>query len=122
MADKCPYHDDYMRHLDTQDKAIERADGKAQKALDKIDSLESAHKETEIYTKELYKTVEKVIDKVDNLSDQVAGLVTALTVNQSQTDNNANFNKKGKDLVYEIVKWLVFLVLGAALYRAGATP
>lgn len=117
MAEKCQYHDDYMRHLDKQDEAIERVDHKAQKALDKVDVLAEAHKETETYTKELYKTVDRVISKVDKLADQVGGLVTALTVNQSQTDNNSIFNKKGKDLIYEIIKWLILLALATMLSK-----
>lgn len=119
MAEKCPHHDDFMRHLENQDKAIDRADTKAQKAMDKVDDLADAHKETEVYTKELYRTVDRVITKVDKLADQVAGLVTAITVNQSQTDSNSAFSKKGKDLVYEVIKWLVFMALGAALIKAG---
>jgi hypothetical protein len=40
---------------------------------------------------------------------------------RQDTSSNSAFTKRGKDLVYEIVKWLVLMGLGAALFRAG-TP
>jgi uncharacterized coiled-coil DUF342 family protein len=148
---KCEHHDEYLKLHDTiKDRIsmVERAledkvhavDKKTDTVFRKLDVLRDEvdeqgkdHRETATYVKQLYKRFDEltsqmqgVVTKLDNyittMSTTVANFQATLATNQANAKNNSAFNKRGKDLVFEIIKWLVLMGIGAALFKSGTTP
>lgn len=137
---KCEHHDDYIKLHDslkdhigmverTLDGKIQTIDKKTDSAFRKIDSLREEvdeqgrdHIETATYVKQLYKRFDELTTQMQGIVTKLDTYITTMATVQQDTKNNSTFNKRGKDLVYEIIKWLVLLLLGGLLMKNGMTP
>jgi len=136
---KCEHNDDYIKlhdtlkdHIGMVEKALDgkivNVDRKADAAFRNIDAMREDldeqgrdHIETATYVKQLYKRFDELAIQMSQIVTKLDTYITTMATVRQETSSNAAFNKRGKDLVYEIIKWLVLMGLGAALFRAG-TP
>lgn len=136
---KCEHHDDYIKLHDalkdhigmvekTLDGKINAVDKKTDAAFRKIDGLRDDlddqgrdQTETATYVKQLYKRFDELAIQMSQIVTKLDTYITTMATVRQETSSNSAFTKRGKDLVYEIIKWLVLMGLGAALFRAG-TP
>jgi len=137
---KCEHHDDYIKLHDalkdhigmverTLDGKIQTVDKKADSAFRKIDVIRDDvaeqgenYRETAAYVKQLYKRFDELTTQMQGIVTKLDTYITTMATVQQETKSNSAFNMRGKDLVYEIVKWLVLMGLGAALFKTGTTP
>lgn len=137
---KCEHHDDYIKLHDalkdhigmvekTLDGKINTVDKKTDAAFRKIDGLRDDlddqgrdQTETATYVKQLYKRFDELTTQMGNIVTKLDTYITTMATVKQETNSNSAFTKRGKDLVYEIIKWAVFLALGAAIARSGGTP
>ena len=133
---KCEYHQDYIdlnknlkEHIDRVETGLKEhiydVDKKAERSLIKINTLETTmhetqkeHKETEIYVKELYKKMDALTTQVSNLVIKFDTYFIEQMSIKHETDKNSDFTTNSKKLIFEVIKWAVLLVLGAAIARA----
>lgn len=138
---KCEHHDDCIKLHDalkdhigmvekTLDGKINTVDKKTDAAFRKIDGLREEldeqgrdHIETATYVKQLYKRFDELTTQMQTIVAKLDTYITTMATVRQETSSNSAFTKRGKDLVYEIIKWLVLLALGAAIAKGtGTTP
>ena len=120
---KCEHHDEFTKLLEVVEKNINGRVGVVEKRVDRlrddVDEQGRDHRETEAYVKQLYK-------RFDELTIQITGLVAKLdqyihnqTIIDHETKVNSDFVKRNKNILYEVMKYLVILVLGYAIAKGG---
>lgn len=132
---KCEHHDDlkdYFKSItenldikvEAQSKEIENATRLAEKALEKTDELRDSisnnyaeQKETETYVRSLYKAVDQLTHTVQGMVIKMDQYIEKVAVVTTETEKNTAFAESGKKLVFEIIKWLVLLVLGYSIAK-----
>ena len=134
---KCEYHEDYVQLLSglkeymgmverNLESNIKSVGDKTDIAFDKIESIKEQiseqakdHRETATYVKELYRQFDKLTIQMSNIVDKLDTYITAIAAVKNTADSNLAFTKSGKQMAFEIVKWVVLLGLGAALTNLG---
>jgi len=132
---KCEHHDDYVKMHDTLrdhigmvertlDSKITTVDKKVDTAFRKLDDVREDldeqgkdHRETATYVKQLYKRFDELAQQMQNIVTKLDAYITTMASVKVATESNAGFNKRGKDLVYEVIKWAVFLALASAIAK-----
>ena len=122
---KCEHHEDYLQIHETLkedvkevDKKVDKLDGKVEAAFTKIEVMKEAlheqkneHRETEVYVKTLYKKFDELTLQMQGVISKLDAYITTMITVKSDTDHNSNFNKSGKALVFDIIKWVIITVL-----------
>lgn len=137
---KCEHHDDYIKlhdvlrdhigmveknldgKINTVDKKTDAAFRKIDGLRDDLDDQSRDQTETATYVKQLYKRFDELTIQMGNIVTKLDTYITTMATVKQEASSSAAFTKRGKDLVYEIIKWAVFLALGAAIARSGGTP
>ena len=73
------------------------------------------HREMEVYVKNLYKRFDDLTAEMQRVVSKLDTYIITLTAIQNETKQNSEFRKSGKDLVFEVIKWIVLLGLGMLL-------
>jgi uncharacterized coiled-coil protein SlyX len=122
---KCEHHDDYMAIHETLkddvkevDKRVDKLENKVDGACEKIEGLKEAlheqrndHRETEVYVKTLYKKFDELTLQMQGVISKLDAYITTMITVKSDTDHNSSFNKTGKALIFDIIKWVIITVL-----------
>lgn len=112
----CENRDDIFKYVDKVEDSLL---GRINDVDDKLDSLRAdfnkqvgEHREMEAYVKNLYKRFDDLTAQMQLVVAKLDTYIITLTTLQNETKHNTEFRKSGKDLVFEIVKWIVLLGLG----------
>ena len=134
---KCEHHEDYIKlheglrdHIDRVEKGLDRriddTDKKLDTAFNKLDDIRddvntqgSDYRETATYVKTLYKRFDELTSQIQTVVVKMDQFIVTMAVVKTDTDNNSKFSQKGKNLVYEIMKYLVIAALGYAIANQG---
>lgn len=127
---KCEHHDEFMRNSDNLkdyidkaennlDEKIKGTDKKLEIAFQKIDEVKEDldnqgkdHRETSVYVKTLYGRFDELAQQMQRVITKLDKFITKMASVEQELNQNSTFNKRGKDLIYEIIKWLILIGLG----------
>ena len=116
---KCEHHEDHVKLIETKNHEIERRITTLETDMVDVKRVTTEHKlavnETQLYIKELYGKFDSLTSQMKVVVDKMDQYITSLAVAQEQIRSSNSFQKRGKDLVFEIIKWLLVLGLGALI-------
>lgn len=132
---KCEHRDEFIKlqdglkeHIDrvehTLEDKIQRESRRTDASFKKIDQINNdidiqskEHLETEIYVKQLYRRFDDLTQQMQIIVTKLDTYIATMSKVQYETNHNTEFSRKGKSLVYEILKWLIILALGYSLNK-----
>lgn len=135
---KCEHHEDYIKlhegirdHIDRVEKGLERrindTDRKLDTAFNKLDDVRDDinsqgrdYTETAAYVKTLYRRFDELTSQMQSVVIKMDQYIATMAVVKSETDNNSKFSQSGKDLVKEVIKYIVIAGVGYALATNGS--
>lgn len=119
---KCEHHEDYIRlyderkvHMDKLEinlidkinqieRKLERSNDRIESIIEKMSNQNTEHEKTVGYVKTLY-------DRFDELTRQMERIVSRLDDMVVKVAESHSFSTKGKNLVFEVVKWVTLALL-----------
>ena len=115
----CDNREEFLKYIDKIETSLST---KIKDVDSKIDTLRAdfneqvgEHREMEVYVKNLYKRFDDLTSEMQRVVSKLDTYIITLTAIQNETKQNSEFRKSGKDLIFEIIKWLVLLVLGVVI-------
>lgn len=117
---KCESHEDIVKLVDKTDKRVDVAFKKIDDLREDLNAQISEQRETDVYVKNLYKRFDDLTTQMQIVITRLDTYIVTLTTIQNETQHNVAANKRGKDLVFEIIKWIVLLGLGMLLTTENA--
>jgi len=126
MAEKCEHHEVVVQTYDSLKEHVDYVEGsllnrfkdsdkRMENLAEELVKQGKTHIETETYVKVLYGKFEDLTDELSEVVKTLNEYIVEMSTVRGELNNNTDFVKRNKDIVYEVVKWLVLLVLGYSL-------
>ena len=125
---KCEHHDELKEQMDrverSLDEKIRNSDRNVHTAFLKIDKLRcdfetqvQNNRETETYVKTLYARFDELAKQMSNMVTKLDAYIQTIAILQQKAENISSFQSRGKDLIFEIIKWLLLVLAGTVIAK-----